>query len=159
MLKAYLCQISTMFLPVSKFTVLLAVLLCICNSNVFGQVNETHSDTCYHIEFSLAHHYLELAFLMEENRIEPNSLLAGKLTSQQLFAEFYRLVTLIQAKYPDHHLEEAFYDKAINVANKQQNIGAAAYLIAQKTTMLLDIFGADYLTKHCHCGKCTRHED
>ncbi len=117
------------------------------------------SDTCYHIEFSLAHHYLELAYLMEENQIEPNSLLAGKLSGQQIFAEFYRLVTLIQAKYPDHHLEEAFYDKAIEVANKQQNLGAAAYLIARKEKMLLDLYGADYLTKHCHCGKCTRHED
>jgi hypothetical protein len=96
---------------------------------------------------------------MEENQIEPNSLLAGNLNARQIFAEFYRLVTLIQAKYPDHHLEEAFYDKAIEVANKQQNLGASAYLIARKEKMLLELYGADYLTKHCHCGKCTRHED
>ncbi len=96
---------------------------------------------------------------MEVNQIEPNSLLAGKLSAQQIFAEFYRLITLIQAKYPDHHLEEAFYEKAILVSNRQQNLGASAYLIAQKEKMLLEIYGADYLNKHCHCGKCTRHED
>lgn len=117
------------------------------------------TDSCYHVELSLAHHYLELTYLMETEGVDANSMLQGQLSAVQLFNEFFRLITLIQAKYPDHHLEVEFYDKAVQVANRQQNLGASTYLIRQKEQMLMARYGADYLTKECHCGKCTRHED
>lgn len=133
-------------------------------STAAAQNHEDHNghntaDTCYHIEFSLAHHYLELAYLMEANQIEPSSILAGNLTSEQLFNEFYRLITLIQARYPEHHLEQEFYEKAIDVANSQKNLGASAYLMHKKQEMLKALYGEDFLTRECHCGKCVKHED
>lgn len=147
-------------MPLKLTAILLFVssLLALGTTKAFAQ-HQHDTDSCYHIELSLAHHYLELTYEMEMNEVDANSMLQGQISSVQLFTEFFRLVTLVQAKYPDHHLEVAFYDKAIQVANRQQNLSASAYLIQQKEKMLMAQYGADYLTKECHCGKCIRHED